>query len=268
MLASRPYLVFFRAGAASLHPRLIAQEPDRNWDCCVSWYVAPRPESLAEYYEDTGTNKFDAFDAFYRKTIAGSHYRYVLVVDDDIDFLPGDISRLFTLCDAHRLYLAQPSLRWGTHASHHVTLHNPVCIVRQSRFVEVMAPCFSREALARLQPTFGLNRSTWGIDYAWSSLLAGEGRIAVVDAIQVEHTKAISLDGGAFYLKLRAAGIDPLAEYRQIKETYPRFGSLGSERAGHRLVFPLPDFLGKLLVPLFEGIKKRVHRARRQRASP
>lgn len=264
----RPYLVFFRAGAASRHPRLIAQEPDRNWDCCVSWYVAPRPEALAEYYEDTGTNKFDAFDAFYRKTIANSQYRYVLVVDDDIDFMPGDISRLFTLCDTNGLYLAQPSLRWGTHANHDVTLHNPVCVVRRTRFVEVMAPCFSREALQRLQPTFNLSRSTWGIDYAWSSLLAGEGRIAVVDAIQVAHTKAVSLDGGAFYLKLKAAGIDPAAEYRQVKETFPRFGSLGTERNGHRLVFPLPGFLGEVVVKLFEGIKKRIHRARHRQARP
>lgn len=267
-MSSRPYLVFFRAGTASLHPRLIAQDPNRNWDCCVSWYVAPRPESLAEYYEETGTNKFDAFDAFYKKTISNSQYKYVLVVDDDIDFEPGDISRLFTLCEAHQLYLAQPSLRWGTHANHDVTLHNPACLIRRTHFVEVMAPCFSRKALERLQPTFCLNHSTWGIDYAWSSLLSSEGRIAVVDAIQVDHTKAVSLDGGAFYLKLKAAGIDPVTEYGRIKESYPRFGSLSTERSGHRLVIPLPEFIGILMVRLFEGIKKRVHRLRlRQRAA-
>lgn len=268
MSLPRPYLVFFRAGASSLHPRLLAQEPDRNWDCCVSWYVAPRPESLAEYYEEEGSNKFGAFDAFYRKTVASSQYRYVLVVDDDIDFRPGDISRLFALCDAHQLYLAQPSLRWGTNANHDVTLHNPLCVVRRTRFVEVMAPCFSRAALERLQPTFCLNRSTWGIDYAWSSLLVGEGKIAIVDAIQVAHTKAVSLDGGAFYLKLRAAGIDPLVEYRHIKEAYPRFGSLGTERGGHWLRLPLPGMLGALAVQLFEGIKKRAHCARLRRTAP
>lgn len=267
-MPSRPYLVFFRAGAASLHPRLIAQEPNRNWDCCVSWYVAPRPESLAEYYEETGTNKFNAFAAFYKKTISNSQYQYVLVVDDDIDFAPGDISRLFTLCETYQLYLAQPSLRWGTHANHDVTLHNPACVIRRTRFVEVMAPCFSRRALERLQPTFELNSSTWGIDYAWSSLLAGEGKIAIVDAIQVDHTKAVSLDGGAFYLKLKTAGIDPVAEYGRIKESYSRFGSLSTERSGHRLVIPLPGFIGILVVRLFEGIKKRMHRLRlRQHAA-
>lgn len=267
MISPRPYLVFVRAGAASLHPRLIADDPDRNWDCCVSWYVEPRQEALAEYYENTGTNKFDAFDEFYCRRVVSSHYRYVLVLDDDIDFAPGDISRFFAICDGYQLYLAQPSLRWGTNANHDVTLHNPVCVVRRTRFVEVMAPCFSRQALERLKPTFKLNRSTWGIDYAWSSILAGESRIAVVDAVQVAHTKAVSLDGGAFYLKLRAIGIDPIEEYHHIKKSYLRFGSLATERKGHSLTIPLPGSLGTLVVMLFEGIKKRVHRARLRQVS-
>jgi hypothetical protein len=257
--------VFVRAGGHSLHTQWIKNDPARNWDCCVSWYAAPVPGSTVEYEESVGENKFDAFDDFYEKVIAASTYDHVLVVDDDIDFSPGDISRLFRLCVDHELFLAQPSLSWGTHANHDVTLHNPACIVRRTRFIEVMAPCFSRAALERLRPTFRLNRSTWGLDYAWASLLAGEHRIAVVDAVQVRHTKPVSLDGGAFYRKLRSAGIDPTAEYRAIKERYPRFGSLGSERSGHRLALPLPELVGRLLVPLFEGIKKRTHQSRLRR---
>ncbi len=258
--------MFVRAGARSLHTHWIENDPERNWDCCVSWYTAPVSGAIVEHEVSVGDNKFDAFDDFYEKVVVASSYEYVLVVDDDIDFSPGDISRLFRLCVAHRLFLAQPSLSWGTHANHDVTLHNPACIVRRTRFIEVMAPCFSRAALERLRPTFRLNRSTWGLDYAWASLLAGEHRIAVVDAVQVRHTKPVSLDGGAFYLKLRAAGIDPAAEYRVIKESYPRFGSLGSERDSHHLVPSLAGFagglLGILVVRLFEGIKKRVHRTR------
>ena len=46
---SRPYLVFVRAGNKSTHQRLLAENPDRNWDCCVSWYVPPPSENLAEH---------------------------------------------------------------------------------------------------------------------------------------------------------------------------------------------------------------------------
>ena len=43
----RRYLVFVRAGNESWHRRLIQEDPNRNWDCCVSWYGAPADERLA-----------------------------------------------------------------------------------------------------------------------------------------------------------------------------------------------------------------------------
>lgn len=264
----KDYLVFVRAGERSLHPRWLADDAVRNWDLCVSWYCDAPSEDLADYYATTGTNKFDAFDDFYAKQLTDCKYRYILVVDDDIAFQPGDISRFFSLCAEHELYLAQPSLRWGTNANHDVTLHNPLCVFRRTRFVEVMAPCFSRAALTRLQPTFRLNQSTWGIDYAWASLLSGEGKMAVVDAIQVDHTKAVSFEEGAFYRKLAAAGIDPIAEYAAIKRRYPRFGPLASEPTGHLLVVPLPKWLAVPLLRLYEGIKKRAHRRLKSAAPP
>ena len=39
----REFLVFFRAGAKSLHGEALAGDPNRNWDCCVSWYSKPAP---------------------------------------------------------------------------------------------------------------------------------------------------------------------------------------------------------------------------------
>src|SRR6202044_1789469 len=65
--ATRPYLVFVRAGAESLHRRLLAENPDRNWDCCVSWYVPPIAEQLAEYYSAGGFNQLDGFLEFWKQ---------------------------------------------------------------------------------------------------------------------------------------------------------------------------------------------------------
>ena len=78
MPASRPYLLFVRAGGQSLHGRLIAEDPARNWDCCVSWYVPPRAESLAEYYSGGGFNKFEGFVEFWRSAADLRRYRYIL----------------------------------------------------------------------------------------------------------------------------------------------------------------------------------------------
>jgi len=257
----RENLVFVRAGGQSLHRRLLAEDPARNWDCCVSWYCEPQAETGAEYYCAAGDNKFEAFEQFFLQTAVTRPYRYYLVVDDDIDFAAGDISRLFELCRRHNTFLCQPALRWGTNANHHVTLWNPLCRVRSTSFIEVMTPCFSREAVERLLSTFRLTRSTWGIDYAWASLLNGTGRIAVIDAVRVAHTKPVDTGKGAFYRKLEQQGINVQLEYDRIKRTYPSFGALRTLPRGHTLALPLlPQALAWPLVRLMESVKKRIHR--------
>jgi hypothetical protein len=92
-MPARPYLLFVRAGAQSLHGRLLAENPERNWDCCVSWYVSAREEALAEYYSGGGFNKFEGFLEFWRARAEPWPYRYVLIIDDDIYLAPGEISR-------------------------------------------------------------------------------------------------------------------------------------------------------------------------------
>jgi hypothetical protein len=258
----RDYLVFVRAGRNSLHTKFLAQDPLRNWDCCVSWYREPAPEAAdaAEFHETEGDNKFEAFASFFRKTATSHPYRYYLVVDDDIDFAAGDISRLFSLCSRHQTFLCQPALRWGTHSNHSVTLWNPACVVRRTTFVEVMSPCFSRRAVEELEHVFSLTRSTWGIDYAWSSLLAGQNKLTIIDAVRVAHTKPVDLRGGAFYRKLKRQGINPTQEYYAVTRRFPAFGAWCTLPRGHVFAGGLPAWLGRSLTMLLEWAKERVHR--------
>lgn len=263
----RSYLAFFRVGTGSLHTRLLAEDPERNWDCAVSWHIPPDIDSAAEYNETYGNNKFDAFADFYGKYPEAKQYRYVMLIDDDIFFAPGDISRYFSIAGQNDLYLSQPSLAWGTNSNHDVTLHNPLCEIRKVKFIEAMAPCFSTAALAHLIQTFRVTRSVWGIDYAWSSLMRGQGKLAIVDAVQIQHTRPVSLKGGSFYEKLREENVDPFVEYRKIKDSYPPFGSFKTERCGHKLRWPVPLGLRHVAVALLEGIKKRIHRVRLRRSN-
>ncbi len=258
----RDYLVFVRAGAASLHRRCIEEDPRRNWDCCVSWYTEQPPaESLAELYDHRGANKYDAFVETFHDVLTSTPYRYVLLLDDDVKFRPGDISRFFDICNRERLDLCQPALAWGTHATFDVTLWNPACSVRQVGFVEVMAPCFSRATLEELLPTFRLTRSTWGIDHAWGSLLAGQNRIAIVDAVRVHHTKPVDLENGPFYRLMRSLGVDPHADMSEVLERYP-YVQHGTLDVLHRYRWRLPQRLNRALMWLFEKHKKHWHRAR------
>lgn len=261
----RDYLVFVRAGARSLHRQAIEEDPRRNWDCWVSWYSDPPPaESLAERYDQRGANKYEAFVENFHDAHDRMPYRYVLLLDDDVKFRPGDISRFFDICDREGLELSQPALDWGTHATFPVTLWNPACRVRRVGFVEVMAPCFSRAALEQLLPTFRLTRSTWGIDHAWAHLLAGQGRIAVVDAVRVEHVKPVDLANGAFYRMMSRLGVDPKAELAEVLARYPDAAERVTLDTAHRYRWRLPRRLNRSLMWLFEKHKTRWHRARKR----
>jgi hypothetical protein len=252
---SRPYLVFVRAGGDSLHNRLIAEDPARNWDCCVSWYVTPRPEDSAEYYAQGGFNKFDGFLEFWRAQGAGLCYRYYLLLDDDVYLHPGEVSRFLTLCDLHHTYLSQPALHWFTQTTLNALVRNPACELRRVSYVEVMAPCFSAAALGELLPTFGMTRSTWGTDLAWAGLIDGRHPIYVVDAIGMDHTRAGDGRPGAFYRKLKEMGVDPNIELAEVLATYPQFRKNRTLAGGHVYRHSLPRLIAPALMWLFERLK-------------
>lgn len=253
--ARRPYLAFVRAGADSLHGRLIAEDPRRNWDCCVSWYVSPRSEALAEFYSHGGFNKLDGFLEFARERPEYRDYRYVMLLDDDVYLRPGDLSRFFALCERYATYLSQPGLRWFTHTTINALVRNPVCILRRVSFVEVMAPCFSQAALAALLPTFGMTRSTWGNDLAWAGTIGGRHPICVVDAIGMDHTRTGDGRPTAFYRKLTEMGVDPGAELERVRRMYPAFQGSRTLGSGHVFRPGIPAWAAPALMRLVEQLK-------------
>jgi hypothetical protein len=251
----RPFLAFVRAGTHSLHGRLIAEDPQRNWDCCVSWYVPPRSEALAEYYSHGGFNKLDGFLEFARTHAEYRDYSYVMLLDDDVYLRPGDLSRFFTLCERYGTYLSQPGLRWFTHTTINALVRNPVCELRRVTFVEVMAPCFSQAALAELLPTFGMTRSTWGTDLAWAGRIDGRHPICVVDAVGMDHTRTGDGRPTAFYRKLTEMGVDPGAELASVRRLYPQFRGSRTLERGHVFRPGIPAWAAPALMRLVEQAK-------------
>ncbi|MGH8325167.1 MAG: hypothetical protein ACRET2_00225 [Steroidobacteraceae bacterium] len=252
---ARPYLLFVRAGADSHHRRLIAEDPGRNWDCCVSWYVPPADEHLAEYYSSGGDNKLEGFLEFWRDRPQPWPYRYVWIMDDDVYLEPGDVSRFFEICERYRTYVAQPALRWLTHTTLNVLVRNPACVLRRVSFVEVMAPCFSTPALERLIHTFDWTKSTWGTDWAWGCLLQGQEPLYVVDAIVMAHTRTGDGRPGAFYRKLSAMGVDPAEELRRVERMFPEFVGARTLGDGHVFRSRIPRRLTGATLRVFERLK-------------
>ncbi len=262
-MTARPYLLFVRAGAESLHRRLIAEDGGRNWDCCVSWYVPAPDERIAEYYSGGGDNKLEGFLEFWRRRPQPWPYRYVWIIDDDIYLQPGEVSRFFELCDRYSTYVSQPALRWFTHTTLNMLVHNPACVLRRVSFVEVMAPCFSTAALEHLIHTFDWTKSTWGTDWAWGCLLQGQHPLYVVDAVVMDHTRTGDGRPGAFYRKLSAMGIDPLEDLHRVERMFPEFIGARTLRDGHVFQKRIPRPLTTPMLQLFERLKVIV-RVRKQ----
>ena len=255
----RHYLVFVRAGRDSWHRRMILEDPNRNWDCCVSWYVPPVEERLAEYYcggtEGGFSNKLDGFLEFWQRRPQPWNYRYVALLDDDVYLRPGDLSRFFDLCHSYQLYLAQPALRWLTHNTLNALTRNPICTLRRVSFVEVMAPCFSTAALEEMLHTFSWTRSTWGVDWAWACLLEGRKPLYIVDAVSMAHTRTGGGRPTPFYRKLRLAGIEPGEELRRVQRMFPTFTGSRTLDQGHVFRPEVPRRLAPVLMFAFERLK-------------
>lgn len=118
-------------------------------------------------------------------------YDYFLLLDDDIQISVDSVNKLFELMKEYRLKIAQPSLSNSYYTYEH-TLHNPMCTIRYTNFVEMMMPCFSREALMAVMDTFEEHVRWCGIEYHWPLLINSNKRdIAIVDSVQAVHTRPV-----------------------------------------------------------------------------
>lgn len=118
-------------------------------------------------------------------------YDYFFLPDDDIDMDAADINLLFLKMKEYDLKIAQPSLVMSYFTWPH-TLNCHLTKIRYINFVEMMVPCFSREALKTVLFTFNENETGWGADVHWPILInARPHDMAVIDEVQIVHTRQI-----------------------------------------------------------------------------
>lgn len=223
--SDRVNLLIVRAGDTSLHPRWIESHPQRNWDILVNYYGDnPKryrgPDILRI---DSKGPKWPALKELidqYSDLIM--KYQYIFFPDDDLLFEPDDIDLLFNSCHRYQLSLAQPSLSATSFVSHNITIHNPQAFLRFTNWVEIMAPCFARDALKLCSSTFNENLSGWGLCILWPTLLGVDhDRIGIVDAVQAKHTRQFF---GSNYEHLTRTGVNPMDEIRAVLTKYDLTG--------------------------------------------
>lgn len=118
-------------------------------------------------------------------------YDYFLLADDDISMTSEDVNNIFRAMRKYNLKIAQPSLVDSYYSWTH-TLHDDLCRLRYTDFVEVMIPCFSREALRTVLFTFNENDCGWGTEAHWPLLIKTDHRdMAIIDEVKVVHTRPV-----------------------------------------------------------------------------
>ncbi len=118
-------------------------------------------------------------------------YDYFLLADDDISMTSADVNAIFDAMSRYGLQIGQPSLVNSYYSWYH-TLHDEFCRLRYTNFVEVMIPCFSREALRKVLFTFNENDCGWGTESHWPLLIdTNRHDIAIIDEVKVVHTRPV-----------------------------------------------------------------------------
>ncbi len=188
-MAAHRNLVISPVGDCSLHPTWLSDAAGRQFDLALV-YFGEQPDRYrdeADYYLPQRGFKFHLFEAMLR--LLGSRldqYDSIWCPDDDLAATTADLNRMFAIVRDYGLSIAQPAVASGD-VSHATVRQQPGLLLRYSRFVEVMCPVFSRSALERIRPTLLVNKSAWGLDWAWTRLVPID-ELAIIDAVGVHHT--------------------------------------------------------------------------------
>ncbi len=191
-----------------------------DWDLVVSYYGDDKTLFVSEEYSriDCKGSKWNGLSKFFMSdAIDWKSYRYVWCPDDDLDATCVGINQFFEICDSIKVELAQPALDWSSFWSHSITLQNTSFRYRTTNFVEVMAPCFSTQFLARVVPTFAENNSGWGLEWLWQQYLGNDNFLGscIVDSTSIIHTRPVgSADRGV------GNSVSPVTELELLQKKY------------------------------------------------
>lgn len=211
----RRNLIITRVGDTSLHPGWLAPESERNWDIIVSYYG-----NNPALFNDPGVRRMDLKGPKWpalKQTVGElmpelDAYDYIWFPDDDLVADAASINKFFDICREYKLKLAQPALSPDSIIGCPITTRNRSFKLRFTTFVEIMAPCMSREFLNRCWPSFDANVSGQGLDYLWPNWVGDSSKCAIIDSVTVRHTRS----KGELYDVFKALDAEPREEFAAL----------------------------------------------------
>ena len=133
---------------------------ERNYDV---FYICYHEEAYEKFKRDDikiikrQGFKYPLLKQIFKERINIEQYDYYFLPDYDILINTIEINKLFDYMREYNLSVAQPSIV-DVNVSHRHLICQPENILRFCAFVEVMTPCFSKEALKKCLPYFDIHK--------------------------------------------------------------------------------------------------------------
>ena len=220
---SKKALVVLRCGDASLHPEYVNQYAD--FDVVLSYFGNDLPYDLThiQYAHYCKGSKWEGLNAFFQANPSiWQAYDYIWLPDDDLSSDVANINQFLQIAAQERFDLAQPGLTHNSYWSFLITRQVKGLRYRVSNFVEVMAPLFSRSAFAVCVDTFAENKSGFGLDFLWRTLLKGR-KIGIIDQTPVFHTRPVGSAGNGMGAQKAGHVVTPRDERKALFKKYRIF---------------------------------------------
>lgn len=208
--------------SSKLYKTWLADISNKEFDLCLLFYheIINEPDTYqdADYFFHLKNFKYLMIHELLTtvKPDLLHQYDYFYLLDDDISMDTNSVNQLFHLSRVFDSWISQASLTANSYCSWPILKNKPGCFVRFMGQIEVMAPLFNRYALEKCLPSFVANKSSWGLDSAWSKILGyPKNKLMVFDKVQMEHTMPVG--GGELYKKIKA---DPVDEWDTVTENF------------------------------------------------
>lgn len=199
--------------------RLVEPALAEGWS--VSWWALDHVvEDLAEWTVGSGGGaRLALLNEAVRRTRAPDGR--LVVSDDDLVFVRGDVVELVALCARAGFDLAQPA-RADSGVDHEITAARRLSLARRTSFVEI-GPLFvvGRRWRDRIVPFPEERGMGWGLELEWFDLHEQGCILGIVDAVRVRHEGArgedydVGLEIGRMHDELAARGL----EWRDLQKT-------------------------------------------------
>ena len=232
--------VIVRAGKNSKHPMWVA---DRNADfdlLVVAYEDIPQDVASCgnQYVLIPGGKVAGWYKLFVNHPDILKQYRYVALLDDDIECDALSLNTSFDLGKKFNLMVWQPSLSAESYFSYAITVSNPCFVIRYVNFVEMMCPFFNTFFLREIVPLFSAGCES-GVDRLWSVCCPNLRRsCAIIDAISVHHRRPVGENRAAQgFVGAYATYEDFLSEFHKVTGVEQRQPmTFSGITKGHRLL--------------------------------